>query len=169
MDIFVMAASDLEQVHQIEQACCLNLWSVLDYQQELDRKDGLTFVVKNQKQVIGFIVARLISNYNNNYQTILIKKDSSKNPEDKNEIEIYKIAVNPNFQARGFGQKLINQLIDQTKNLQSRSIWLEVRESNTKAINFYIKNRFAQISKRKNYYSEPDEDAIIMKRIIEDI
>ena len=42
-------------------------------------------------------------------------------------------------------------------------IFLEVRESNQVAINFYKKNKFNQISIRKNYYSEPNENAIIMK------
>ena len=42
-------------------------------------------------------------------------------------------------------------------------IFLEVRESNQVAINFYKKNKFKEISVRKNYYSEPNENAIIMK------
>ena len=44
-----------------------------------------------------------------------------------------------------------------------KDIFLEVRESNQVAINFYKKNNFKQISIRKGYYSDPTEDAIIMK------
>ena len=46
---------------------------------------------------------------------------------------------------------------------RNKGIVLEVRESNQVAINFYKKNKFNQISIRKNYYSEPNENAIIMK------
>ena len=49
------------------------------------------------------------------------------------------------------------------RNKQCAQKFLEVRESNLSAINFYKKNNFKQISIRKKYYSEPTEDAIIMK------
>ena len=53
-----------------------------------------------------------------------------------------------------------NKGIDKIK---TKDIFLEVRESNKVAINFYKKNNFKEISIRKNYYSEPTENAIIMK------
>ena len=52
------------------------------------------------------------------------------------------------------------ELLDKIK---TKDIFLEVRESNQVAINFYKKNKFKEISVRKNYYSEPTENAIIMK------
>ena len=47
--------------------------------------------------------------------------------------------------------------------IRIKNIFLEVRESNQTAINFYKKNKFKEISIRKNYYSKPTENAIIMK------
>lgn len=152
MDIFNMSDSDIEQVKQIEKDCRNSPWSLLDYKNEIGRKDGLTFVIKKQSRVIGFALARLIT------------KPKVCCLEYRTEIEIYNIAVKPDFQNQGVGQKLINQIVDCTASLESRDIWLEVRESNTKAINFYEKNEFIKVYKRKNLYTNPNEDGIVMKK-----
>ena len=70
--------------------------------------------------------------------------------------EILAIATVEEYRNKGIAQKLLNKI-------KTKDIFLEVRESNQVAINFYKKNKFKEISVRKNYYSEPNENAIIMK------
>ena len=70
--------------------------------------------------------------------------------------EILAIATIEEYRNKGIAQKLLNKI-------KIKNIFLEVRESNQTAINFYKKNNFKEISIRKNYYSEPTENAIIMK------
>ena len=70
--------------------------------------------------------------------------------------EILAIATVEEYRNKGIAQKLLNKI-------KIKNIFLEVRESNQTAINFYKKNKFKEISIRKNYYSEPTENAIIMK------
>ena len=70
--------------------------------------------------------------------------------------EILAIATIEEYRNKGIAQKLLNKI-------KIKNIFLEVRESNQVAINFYKKNKFKEISIRKNYYSEPTENAIIMK------
>ena len=70
--------------------------------------------------------------------------------------EILAIATIEEYRNKGIAQKLLNKI-------KIKNIFLEVRESNQTAINFYKKNKFNQISIRKNYYSEPNENDIIMK------
>ena len=70
--------------------------------------------------------------------------------------EILAIATVEEYRNKGIAQKLLNKI-------KTKDIFLEVRESNQVAINFYKKNKFKEISIRKNYYSEPNENAIIMK------
>lgn len=70
--------------------------------------------------------------------------------------EILAIATVEEYRNKGFAQELLDKI-------KTKDIFLEVRESNEKAINFYKKNDFKQISIRKGYYSDPTEDAIIMK------
>lgn len=70
--------------------------------------------------------------------------------------EILAIATVEEYRNKGIAQELLEKI-------KTKDIFLEVRESNEKAINFYKKNNFKQISIRKGYYSDPTEDAIIMK------
>ena len=70
--------------------------------------------------------------------------------------EILAIATVEEYRNKGIAQELLDKI-------KMKDIFLEVRESNQVAINFYKKNKFNQISIRKNYYSEPNENAIIMK------
>ena len=70
--------------------------------------------------------------------------------------EILAIATVEQYRNKGIAQELLNKI-------KTKDIFLEVRKSNEKAINFYKKNNFKQISIRKGYYSDPTEDAIIMK------
>lgn len=76
-----------------------------------------------------------------------------------NSIDVYEIlaiATVEEYRNKGIAQELLDKI-------KTKDIFLEVRESNEKAINFYKKNDFKQISIRKGYYSDPTEDAIIMK------
>ena len=70
--------------------------------------------------------------------------------------EILAIATIEKYRNKGIAQGLLDKI-------RIKNIFLEVRESNKVAINFYKKNNFKEISIRKNYYSEPTENAIIMK------
>ena len=70
--------------------------------------------------------------------------------------EILAIATIEEYRNKGIAQELLDKI-------KTKDIFLEVRESNQVAINFYKKNKFKEISVRKNYYSEPNENAIIMK------
>ena len=70
--------------------------------------------------------------------------------------EILAIATIEEYRNKGIAQKLLNKI-------KIKNIFLEVRETNQTAINFYKKNKFKEISIRKNYYSEPTENAVIMK------
>ena len=70
--------------------------------------------------------------------------------------EILAIATIEEYRNKGIAQELLDKI-------KTKDIFLEVRESNQVAINFYKKNKFKEISVRKNYYSEPTENAIIMK------
>ena len=70
--------------------------------------------------------------------------------------EILAIATIEEYRNKGIAQELLDKI-------KTKDIFLEVRESNQVAINFYKKNKFKEISIRKNYYSKPAENAIIMK------
>ena len=74
-----------------------------------------------------------------------------------NRAEIDYIIVDNNYRKLGIATKLLKYLEDSHK---LDNITLEVRESNKEAINFYLKNGFKEVTRRKNYYKE--EDGILM-------
>ena len=72
-------------------------------------------------------------------------------------IEIDYIIVDTKHRNLGIAKKLLNFMENKHKDI--KNITLEVRESNGSAINFYRKNGFIDVAKRKNYYK--DEDGIL--------
>ena len=65
------------------------------------------------------------------------------------------------------GTLLLEYIINTAKKRQIKNIFLEVRKSNISAISLYTKNKFEIISKRKNYYSDTGEDALILRREVD--
>lgn len=77
--------------------------------------------------------------------------------DNSDSLEIMKIGVLPEARQRG----IASLLIDEVKR-KEQDIFLEVRENNMSAIRFYEKNSFVVVGKRKNYYSDTGESAILM-------
>ncbi len=78
------------------------------------------------------------------------------------EAEVLQIAVKKVYQGQGIASVLFAQLPT------DKEIFLEVRKSNQQAQAFYKKEKMAVIAERKAYYHDPAEDAIIMKREIDE-
>ena len=78
------------------------------------------------------------------------------------EAEVLQIAVKKAYQGQGIASVLFAQLP------ADKEIFLEVRKSNHRAQAFYKKEKMAVIAERKSYYHNPVEDAIIMKREIDE-
>lgn len=80
------------------------------------------------------------------------------------ECYIDKVAVHPDCRRQGIAQALVQYLIDDAVSNHAEFITLEVRQSNAPAIALYSKLGFAPVGVRKHFYSEPDEDAVLMTR-----
>ncbi len=76
-------------------------------------------------------------------------------------IDILSIVTMKNYENIGVATLLLEYIFNFAKKNNVNKIFLEVRTSNTKAINLYEKNNFKLISKRKNYYTDTKEDALI--------
>jgi ribosomal-protein-alanine N-acetyltransferase len=72
-----------------------------------------------------------------------------------------RIAVNPAYRRQGVAQAILDCFL-RFGHEHLAFLTLEVRASNTPAIQFYLKNGFEQVGRRANYYQNPKEDAIIM-------
>lgn len=109
---------------------------------ELDNEFMCFLSAKESKKVLGYIGAYVING----------------------ELEILNFVVDENFQRIGIGTLLFNELLNRYPD--TKSVVLEVREQNEKGINFYKKNNFNVISKRKHYYKNGDDALVMMKEII---
>lgn len=138
-----MSAADIPAVLEIEKECFLSGWSFESYKNELSRDDSGTFIVESEKIIAGYAILRLITS--------------------ASESEILNIAVKPEFQRQGIGTILLSEIVGFVRSKQIRSIWLEVRKTNFTAQDFYRRNRFVLSGQRKNFYTNPPEDALIMK------
>ena len=78
--------------------------------------------------------------------------------------EIYTIAVESEHARSGIGKQLMNAAIEDSEQRKARKVVLEVRKSNSPAINFYLGLHFQIVGERRNYYSNPLEDAYVMER-----
>ena len=79
------------------------------------------------------------------------------------EYEITNVATHPDHRRLGIGSALIGALVKKAKQNGVLRITLDVRESNAPAIALYEKFGFAPCGKRKNFYSNPREDALVME------
>lgn len=75
---------------------------------------------------------------------------------------ISNVAVAPEYRRKGLADGLINVLKERAKQLELSFVTLEVRESNEPARALYKKHGFSDVGRRKNYYTLPSEDAILM-------
>jgi len=82
----------------------------------------------------------------------------------RGEVSLLNIAVTPLEQGHGYGKHLLSFLLDEMMQEQAESIWLEVRESNLKAISLYEKLGFNEVTRRFDYYpsKKGKEDALVM-------
>ncbi len=78
------------------------------------------------------------------------------------EAHITTIAVRPEFRGRGFGELLLASMVEAALDINARWLTLEVRVSNMSAQTLYRKYGFHDAGVRKKYYSDNNEDALIM-------
>ncbi|MGF1206115.1 ribosomal protein S18-alanine N-acetyltransferase [Streptococcus infantarius] len=112
-------------------------WSEKQILSDMQQDNVDYFFVKKDEKIVGFLAISQLAG----------------------ELEITNIAIKKAYQGHGLGSQLLADL-----DHVDFPIFLEVRASNTPAQALYKKCGFGIIGKRKQYYHEPVEDAIIMKR-----
>ena len=142
-----MTFSDASSVFQIEQQCFAIPWSL-----ESIRKDLGTNPLAHY--LGGYEKGRLIG-YAGMWQVM-------------EEVHITNIAVLPAFRRRGAGQALLEALLRHGTALGAQSATLEVRPSNQEALALYQKNGFVIRGRRKKYYTDNGEDALILWNYFEE-
>lgn len=142
-----MSEDDVDEVFRLSRESTLAYWSKPDYRLELLRGDAVCLIAKAvPDKTAGFVIMRLI------------RQESYG--------EIYNIAVAEKYRRFGIAGKLLDECIKACRVNNLSNILLEVRESNAAALSLYLKYGFTEIGRRRNFYTNPQEDAVSMSRIL---
>lgn len=142
MIITEFEARHLNEVVAIENRSFTHPWSRDSFVTELNKDSSHKFVATDNDKVIGYAVMDVVL--------------------DEGSLLI--IAVDEQYRRKGVAKALFSKFeqVAQTSNLQF--ITLEVRSSNSGAVALYESLGFDKIAVRKNYYSKPVEDAVVMTK-----
>lgn len=135
-----MQLDDLFQVSEIEKANFSRPWKLKDFQLAFDNPYAIYMVAKNEEKVLG--VSGL-------YHVL-------------GEGMITNVAVLAEYRGQGIAERMLTQLIGVAQTQKVTAFTLEVRESNIPAIKVYERLGFSTEGKRKLFYDNPKEDALIM-------
>ena len=142
MELYPVSYSDLDQITRIEKETNEYPWSLNNFESSLDAGNS-SIVLKDRKNIVGYAFFSVIGT------------DS----------HLLNITIYKDYQGKGFGKKILKKVLLQSKVLGATIVFLEVRVSNHKAINFYEKFGFKRDAIRYNYYEgNPKEDALLMSK-----
>ena len=142
MTIIKMTACHVPQIAELEKLCFHDPWSENSIASELHNKLSNWLVAIDDDQVVGYVGS----------QTVL------------GETDMMNIAIHPQYRKQGIATALIHNLIEILKEQNSHSLMLEVRRSNDAAKSLYMKMGFVEVGVRRNYYRNPKEDALILRK-----
>lgn len=136
---------DINDLVEIEELCFHTPWTKNSLKQELKNKLARYKVIEKDSKIVA-------------YAGIWFVVDEG---------HITNVAVHPEHRGLGYGNQVIEALIDECANSNIISMTLEVRKSNETAIKLYKKYGFKLSGIRPGYYTDTQEDALIMWKDIE--
>ena len=143
MMITEMRSEHVAQVAALEKLCFgTEAWSENSVASELNNQLALWVVAVDGDRVAGYVGSQTVCD----------------------ETDMMNIAVHPDYRRQKLGTALITNLIEALAKRGSHSLTLEVRASNDPAIAMYTLYGFEQVGRRKNYYRNPKEDALILRK-----
>ena len=139
-----MTSGQLEDVYIIETECFSHPWSKQSLEEELNNETSLFLVAKEENEVIGYIGMSIVID----------------------EGYIFNVAARERYRNKGVANALINEIVTYGTTTTFSFITVEVRESNLPAISLYSKFGFIKAGERKDYYSNPKENAILLTKYL---
>ena len=140
--ILPMNESHVSAVAELEKLCFSAPWSERSIASELNNEYSLWLVEERDGSAVAYVGSQ------------------SCPPE----ADVMNVAVAPAYRRQGIGEGLMVALMDALRDKGMESLTLEVRASNVPAIALYDRLGFAEVGRRPNYYTDPGEDALIMRK-----
>ena len=130
----------LDQILEIENLSFSAPWSRTGFLQELENPVAQLWALICDRVLLGYLSFWAV----------------------REEMQLLDLAVRPRYRSRGHGSYLLARMIDFACSRGISRIWLEVRVSGSSARRLYEKFGFLESGRRKNYYTDPAEDAIVL-------
>ena len=130
-------ANTLNIINELSQA---SRWKLQQFTEALNQKSLLTFLAEEQSNIIGYAIFSVVPP----------------------EAHLVNIAVAPKYHKQGIGSSFFKFSLEALQQNHITECWLEVRQSNLRARDFYKKANFSDVQIRKDFYEEPREDACLM-------
>jgi ribosomal-protein-alanine N-acetyltransferase len=146
VQIEAMRKRDLAQVLEIEQAVFPVPWSRESFRHELGNPCACNRVARHGSEIAGYVCARVVAG----------------------ELKVNNIAVRDAWRRQGVGARLLASVLELAQAEQCDEATLEVRSSNIAALTLYRRFGFRQVGRRKAYYQDTGEDAILMTKVLTD-
>lgn len=144
MTVVPMQERHLAALAAIEQACFHAPWSEAMLREELGK--GLFLAAEQAGRTVGYVGC----------QTVL------------DEGYITNVAVSPDARRQGIARALLRELLARAAERALVFVTLEVRASNAPAIALYAQAGFEPVGTRRNFYTAPTEDAVLMTRFLKE-
>ena len=145
MEIVKADASLLDALMEVEEASFTVPWSRAGFQDALEADTVTVYAALEGEVLLGFSCVLIIGG----------------------EAELLNLAARPDRRREGIGGALLGEVLLTCRRAGCGTLYLEVRDSNTAARSLYRKNGFEAIGKRRNYYTRPREDAILMRKTLD--
>lgn len=140
-----MRQLDLSRVMQIELECFTMPWSEATFRGLLRRNDADLVVAEVDGEVVGYAA----------FWAVL------------DQGELGNVSVTTKWRRQGIGNRLVRTILQRARERNVREVYLEVRVSNAGAQNLYRSYGFEEVGRRRNYYLDPVEDALVMKKLLD--
>ena len=132
--------SDIERICRLEKQIFPDPWGMNGLSESLHQKHVVILGAWAEEKLVGYLIFYF----------------------SMDEGEIARIAVDEAYRRQGVAGKIFSELEDICKEKQIGKVFLEVRKSNLTAIEFYKNHGFIEDGVRKNFYTKPVEDAVLM-------
>lgn len=140
MDFRRSVPADAKDIAEIEALTFPDPWDERSVSNLITTAEAMCFTAVDGGVVVAYVIGRLIP------------------PEG----EIYRVAVREEYRRRGVAYRLLDYSVKTSRGKGLESLFLEVRSTNAAALGLYRAYGFMEIGRRKNYYRDPVDDAIIM-------
>jgi ribosomal-protein-alanine N-acetyltransferase len=175
-----MTMSDVPRVIEIERLAYPSTWPPSAYRKELQDNRWAHYIVLRDRKIVEERATEPVQEYEKPRRifplSLLPGRQTMTMPAPSlasiigfaglwlmvDEAHITTIAMHPNYRRMGLGEFMLNNLIDIAYAIHAKWVTLEVRVSNYSAQNLYRKYGFREAGLRHRYYSDNQEDALIM-------